>query len=161
MIQGFNVQNLASTPVDAAYLLFQREIGRIRPTTRRFALPRHPVSRIARRIVGTTVFRSISTAFTVINVLLMLGDYLDKPVWLEFLLFIQSLLFLCIFAIEILMMLVAYGPGLLIDEGEAIFDILVFIGAALGFFLDYRITTVFQVPAFATLLFRLCSSTLK
>ena len=81
------------------------------------------------------------------NVLLMLLDHAEKPNWLSILLLIQRLLFLVIFMLEVILILVAHGPGILVDDSAARFDVIVFAGAAVGFFVDMNITAVFQVFA--------------
>jgi hypothetical protein len=145
LIQGFHVQNRSSTSVDAAYRLFQREIRRIQPSTRRFALPHHHISRIVRKIASGRIFQTVSTSCIVTNVLLMLGDHADKPEWLATLLFVQSCVFLVILALEVTVTFIGYGVGVLFDDHWKLFDAIILVGAGIGFFVDRKFTAVFQV----------------
>jgi hypothetical protein len=145
LIQGFHVQNRSSTFVDAAYLLFQREIRRIQPSTRRFALPHHHISRVVRKIAGRRACQAVSTACILINVLLMLGDNSDKPGWLSSLLFVQSCVFLVVLALEVVMNYIGYGFGALFDDHWKLFDVIILVGAGVGFFVDRKFTAAFQV----------------
>ncbi len=156
LIQGFHVQNRSSTPVDAAYLLFQREIRRIQPSTRRFAPPHHRISRMVRKIAGGRVFQAISTTCVLINVLLMLSDNSDKPGWLETLLFVQSCVFLVVLALEVTVTLIGYGFGVLFDDHWKLFDAIILVGAGVGFFVDRKFTAVFQVRDIPILLDFIC-----
>ena len=145
LIQGFHDQNRSSTTVDAAYLLFQREIRRIQPSTRRFSLPHHHICRLLRKVAGGRVYQAASTSCILINVLLMLGDNAGKPCWLATLLLVQSCVFLVVLALEVTVTLIGYGLGALFDDHWKFFDAIILLGAGIGFFVDQKFTTVFQV----------------
>lgn len=145
LIQGFHVQNRSSTSVDAAYLLFQREIRRIQPSTRRFVPPHHHISRMMRKIAGARVFGAVSTTCILINVLLMLSDNSDKPGWLATLLFVQGCVFLVVLALEVTVTLIGFGFGVLFDDHWKLFDAIILVGASVGIFVDRKFTAVFQV----------------
>mmetsp|Transcript_4437 Transcript_4437/g.13238 ORF Transcript_4437/g.13238 Transcript_4437/m.13238 type:complete len:593 (+) Transcript_4437:3900-5678(+) len=129
IVDGFNL-NRGSSPVDISYNKFHRLVDSRAPREVWFRPPKFRFCRSVRVITESAKFKSFSLGCVALNVIFMLTDHADAVPSFEQFMNAQSTIFFLELVIEVILNLVAYGPGGFIDDSWKLFDFLVMLGSA-------------------------------
>jgi hypothetical protein len=120
------------------YTRFLRQLQSRRPRKLWFAslAPNNKYSDALQRILVSNNFNIFSSACVFVNVGFMLADHADASPQFTELVDMQNLIFFIELWLEVLCMVLAFGPGALINDVWKEFDLLVCVGTSAGYVLN-------------------------
>eukprot|EP00283_Hemiselmis_rufescens_P001020 CAMPEP_0173470360 /NCGR_PEP_ID=MMETSP1357-20121228/77838_1 /TAXON_ID=77926 /ORGANISM="Hemiselmis rufescens, Strain PCC563" /LENGTH=1141 /DNA_ID=CAMNT_0014438635 /DNA_START=15 /DNA_END=3438 /DNA_ORIENTATION=+ len=151
IVDGFNL-NKGSSKLDVTYTRLSRQFKEHRPREDTLALlkPNNPFCTSLGQFLNGSKFQVFSVGCVFINVGFMLADHADPSPNFQRLMDLQNLVFYFELIAEILLFVIAFGPGALYDDTWKRFDLFVAVGSTLGYIASSPEVTQF-VKAFRLL----------
>jgi voltage-dependent calcium channel L type alpha-1F len=132
IVDGFYISN-CTTDADIFYSRFQKLIIKHRPQMKEISLPRNPVSTACRSLMENPWWQRFSLLCVTINVTWNLTEHADSPAWFDRMILLQNQVFDTVLFFEVMMNVIGFGPrGFVYDRWKA-FDLLVAMGAIVGY----------------------------
>mmetsp|Transcript_3722 Transcript_3722/g.9015 ORF Transcript_3722/g.9015 Transcript_3722/m.9015 type:complete len:2275 (-) Transcript_3722:103-6927(-) len=132
IIDGFNA-NKGSSDADIFYGRFGRQIATYKPKYDRFKPPRNAYSALLRVMILSNRFELFSGSCVVINLCFMLSDHANPQPWFVEMMFIQNTVFFGELCFEVLLNVIAFGPGGFLNDIWKAFDLFVCVGSSISY----------------------------
>jgi len=140
VVDGFN-NSRGATEIELQYARTIRQFSSFRPRYDRFSPPPFRFNARLRAFAESRGFQTFSASCVALNVIFLLMDHTSPTPEFEQFMLVQTWIFFLELALEVLLFLVAYGPGSFWDDAWKAFDLFVTISGGLGLLSGVAILT--------------------
>lgn len=141
VVDGFN-NSRGATEIELQYTKTVRQFSVFRPRYDYFSPPPYRFNVALRAFAESTTFQTFSAVCVSLNVIFLLMDHADPVQAFTDFMLVQTWIFFLELAFEVLLFLVAYGPGSFVDDLWKAFDLFVTVSGGLGLMSGDRMLTL-------------------